>query len=136
MKIAIYLNNEHPRFAEVQDELAKQLEALDTIKFKKDIKPAKPGTLGIPGEVVGFFANHYKDVVLVVNGIIGVLSYIDKRRSDGKEKKETKKKPPSVFVLVVGDQALRFPSSQQSQKRFLAKLQTQEKEEAKGEINE
>jgi hypothetical protein len=42
MKIAIYLNKEHPSFADIQDDLSKQLDALETIKFKKEIEPAKP----------------------------------------------------------------------------------------------
>jgi hypothetical protein len=103
MKIAIYLNKEHPAFTQIQKDLSEQLDALETIKFKQDIEPAKPGTLGIPADVVAFFANHYKDILLVSNGIINFLSFIEKRRG-GNRKKKASKINPSLFVLVVGSQ--------------------------------
>ena len=77
--------------------------------------------------MVAYLANHYKDLILVANGIINFLSYIEKRRT-GTRKKEPKKAKSSVFVLVMGDHTLRFPSSSQSQRKFLSKLKDEDKE--------
>ena len=129
MKIAIYLNKEHPEFLKLQEDLSKQLKALDTIKFKEESEPPKPGTLGIPGDVVAYVANHYKDVLLVATGIVNFLSYVEQRRAG--RSKQPKKANASIFVLVVGDQMLKFPSSRQSQKRFLSKLKKEEKGKAR-----
>jgi hypothetical protein len=120
MKIAIYLNKNHPVFLKVQEDLSKQLDALEAIKFRREIEPAQAGTLGIPGEVVAYVANHYKDIILIVNGIINVLSFIEKRRV-APSKKEKKPALP-VFVLAIDGKLLKFPSSRQTQKKFLTKV--------------
>jgi len=126
MAFQIVLNTNDSAHSEIAAELRQQLSALETVQFEDRSQPAPSGTLGVPGleQVTAFIIEHPDKMVSLTIAVVNLLNSI-LARFPRRDDEDNKKQRPRA-VVVVNEQQLPFPSSQNQQDKFLKAIESDE----------